>query len=252
VSKNNSNFKLEHWIDLFLENEYQDIELYKNVLKDYNAPYLEINSGTGRLTLELLKENYKIDCLENSEELINIAKTKFEKYGFKTNIYQENFLNFSLNKNYNTIFLTGGTFQFIENNNDAISCLTKIYDHISNGGNFIIDISVPWTQILARQENLWKIGKTAINKLTDEKLVVYYSDNFDYLNQIRILQSKYELYKNEQLINTIFQTNNIKWYSQNEFKLMLEKVGFKNIQTREVKLNSFQNNSILFIANRLD
>jgi len=243
---------LNEWFDLLLQNETNDIELYKSLLSNSNEPILELFSNTGRLTFELLKVNLNVDCLENNEDFIFLAKEKFVKYGYQCKFYNQNILNLSLPGKYNTIISPSGSFLLFENTENAITALKKIYIHLNNGGKFILDIFIPWQQIIANQQNLWKIGRIAENKEKSEKLIVYYSEKFDLKKQIRFLDTKYELYHNNTFVSSYFESSHLKWFSIDEFKLMLEKVGFSKIETRDVKIYSNQGESTLYIAHKLE
>jgi ubiquinone/menaquinone biosynthesis C-methylase UbiE len=242
----------EDWIDLLLDNDNIVVDIYKDLLLKSQQPMLEINCGTGRISFEILKENIDIECHDENNNFILKATEKFEKNGLITKFHHQKLINLNLSKNFNTIFVAGNSFLLIDNSEDALVVLKKIYHYLNNGGKFIIDIYTPWKQILSNQENLWKIGRSAVNKENSQKLVVYYSEKFDLLNQFRTLYSKYELYKNDILVNTIFEETKLKWYSVNEFKLMLEKVGFSKIEILNKQIYSHLENSSLFIASKLE
>lgn len=242
----------EEWLDLLLQNEREDIYLYKSLLNVSSEPVLELFSNTGRITLELLKENIKVECLETNDKFISIASDKLERNGLKTKFYNYPIKDLNTLNTFNTIFSAGGSFLLVEDYEEALKSLKKIYSLLNNGGLFIVDIFIPWKQIIANQQNLWKIGRIAEDNVKSEKMIVYYSENFDLKNQVRILDSKYELYKNDRFVTAQFATSRIKWFSVNEFSLMLEKVGFSKIETRNVNIFSNQGESTLYIANKLE
>ena len=75
-----------------LNNPYSIVE-YKSTLflidKYFSngGTIIDIGSGPGRYSIELLKRGYEVDLLDISQEELNIAKNKIEKLGLKANNY---------------------------------------------------------------------------------------------------------------------------------------------------------------------
>lgn len=243
---------IEDWLDLLLDNEAEYINFYKNILIKSQQPILELNAGTGKLNIELLKENLDIDYHDENINFIQKFTEKLERNNLSSKIYNQKLQFLSLPKNYNTVFAGGNSFLLIDNEDDALNVLKKIYQYLNNGGRFIVDIYIPWQQILSDNKKLWKTGNIIENKETSEKLIIYFSEDIDLHKQIRIINSKYELYKNNCLQNTFFETTKVKWYSINEFKYMLEKTGFSKIEIYNQKIYNHQESSTVFIASKLE
>ena len=51
----------------------------------------------------------------------------------------------------------------------------------------------------------------------------------DYINQYTISHGRYEKWRNGTLIQTELERFPLRWYGVEEFKLILEKIGFENI-----------------------
>jgi ubiquinone/menaquinone biosynthesis C-methylase UbiE len=253
--KNNSkdiSVIFEEWYNKLIENERNDIYLYKKILSDCKGPFLEVFCGSGRILTELLKDGFVVDGLDSSSEILNECRLKVDNLGLKTNLFNQNPEKINLIQNYNTIFITGGSFLLIDNIEDAFNTLKKIYQNLNNGGKFITDIFTPWEQILNQHDNLWRIGKYAENIETNEKFIVFFSNEFDFKNQLRIIHSKFEFYNSGILTQTNFESIKQKWYSNTEFSMMLEKAGFSKIEMQDVKVFKNHGESTLFIASKLE
>ncbi|MBU3109537.1 methyltransferase domain-containing protein [Clostridium gasigenes] len=75
-----------------LNNPYSIVE-YKSTLFlidkyfSNDGSVIDIGSGPGRYSIELLKRGYEVDLLDISQEELNIAKNEIEKLGLKANNY---------------------------------------------------------------------------------------------------------------------------------------------------------------------
>lgn len=248
---NNKHTEIPEWYDIMLSEENKDIKFYIDVLKNYNSPFLELSCGTGRILLEAIKNGLKVDGTDSSKEMITICREKIKNYNFSSNLYLQEIENLSINKKYNTIYIPGGTFGLISDAEKAQNTLRKIYNHLNNGGSLLLDIFIPWEQILSNQSDMWRIGKSAFCDDTNEHFLVSFSDLFDLTNQIRTMNIKYETFKDNNLIDTQFDVVNMRWYSINEFSLMLEKAGFTKIEHQNIDQFAMQEYSTFFKAIKL-
>tara|TARA_Y100001970_G_C14192571_1_gene836232 strand:+ start:938 stop:1702 length:765 start_codon:yes stop_codon:yes gene_type:complete len=174
-----------------------DIEFWKLLYnKHYGKKVLELGSGTGRLAIPLLKENCDYTGIEISKEFCEESKKKIKKHGFKAKIIHGDFRLFNLDKKYDFIFIGFNTFLHLLNDNDAVSFLQSIKQHMHEKTVFYIDIFVPHPLFLYRNKkrikNLEYIdsktkkltyvdeiceynSETEINKIT----WIYYTDESD-------------------------------------------------------------------------
>ena len=130
-----------------------DIEFWKHIYSKTNdGTILELGSGTGRLSIPLLKEGANYTGLEISKEFCNHARNKIKNYGFVPNIINADFRDFQLNKTYDIIFIGFNTFLHLLNDSDAAQCLTSIKKHMHNDTLFYIDIFVPDPLFLYRSK----------------------------------------------------------------------------------------------------
>ncbi|MCK4663633.1 MAG: class I SAM-dependent methyltransferase [Bacteroidales bacterium] len=251
--ENSQHYKgiLIEWYDRLLLEEKEDIKLYSELICKSDQPVLELACGTGRLMLEFLKSGIDIDGVDCSNEMLNKCKEKGKEFGLKPNIYLQKMEELSLKRKYKTIFISGGSFQLIDSSEKAIKTLQKIYKHLENNGKFVLDINIPWDEIKANKEGLWEETRSSENKEENTRFVVLQTSIFDFKNQLKIITYKYELYKDNKIVSSELDTINLKWYSVNEFILMLEKAGFKNIKTYDKKIFSAHTHTTVFEAYKL-
>ncbi|MGD8779848.1 MAG: methyltransferase domain-containing protein [Ignavibacteria bacterium] len=237
------------WYDIILESEKNDIIFYKDIIKRFGGPALELASGTGRILTELLKEGVIVDGIDFSSEMNEICKRKIKEINLSSEIYEQDFAELKLPKKYNTIFIAGGSFQLISNRIDAQTALGKIHDHLLDSGVLILDLFTPLEKNNLLNDGVWVKGREGYNNKR-EKLLVYVSNKNNLYEQTINGLYKYELYQNGRLNETVIGEIILRWYGQYEFLLMLEKAGFSRIQIERKKIISTHGEAFVYIAHK--
>ncbi len=236
------------WYDRLLEKENGDINFYKKIIQKGNGPVLELACGTGRQLVDALKNSVDIDGLDSSPDMLQICKEKIDKEGLETTLYEQKFEELYLKRKYNLVFIPGGSFQLIHKFDYATLTLSKIYQSLNKGGKLVLDIFIPWEDIIANNDGVWKVGRSASYK--NESMIVSSADNFDLANQVQTITLRYDLFSNNMLTNTITDLIKLRWYSVNEFGLLLEKAGFTQVIIESRKIISNHGVSTVFHATK--
>jgi hypothetical protein len=124
----------------------------------------------------------------------------------------------------------------LESRRELNSCLSKVYDHLDEDGLFVADMFIPWQGIIENQQDQWILGPVAHEG--KETLICQSSNRYDLQEQLQHIIYKYELYKDSFLIETMIENYKLRWYGKEEFRLILEKIGFTDVEIS--KTNVFQ------------
>jgi ubiquinone/menaquinone biosynthesis C-methylase UbiE len=118
-----------------------DIPFYIEYAEKTKGNILELACGTGRVSIELAKNNYSVDCLDLSKEMLAEFEKKINNLDdkLKNNIrlIHGNMSAFNLNKKYNLIIIPFRSFQTLTNEKDILNSLNCIYSHLNEEGIFI-------------------------------------------------------------------------------------------------------------------
>ncbi|MBG9774462.1 class I SAM-dependent methyltransferase [Brevibacillus laterosporus] len=201
-----------------------DIEYYKERLKTCEGRILEAAVGSGRFLIPLLETGYTVDGIDYSPEMLKSCRKRCDERGLKPNLYEGELQNFSLSFNYGAIIIPTGSFCLIENREDSLDALKCFYKHLVPGGRLIVDLELPHD---------WKTGKITTSTFSllngDGITLENKSLEMDLLNQFTVSYLKYEKWHQGKLIQTELQRFALRWYGIEEFKLILESIGFSDI-----------------------
>ncbi len=93
-----------------------DIEYYIEKLKNKKNQVLEIGSGTGRITIELAKNNIEVFGIDNASAMIDIAKKKLKDLNIhNVKLQTLDVLKLKKNIKYDSIIIPFNTLCFFEN-----------------------------------------------------------------------------------------------------------------------------------------
>ncbi|MGX7025459.1 class I SAM-dependent methyltransferase [Vagococcus hydrophili] len=202
-----------------------DIDYYSERLEGITGKILEAGVGSGRMLIPLLEEGFQVEGVDQSTDMLAVCRDNLDKHHLQTSLHQDNLTHFSLgNSTFEAIILPTSTFCLIENEQLAYQTLTNFYQHLKVGGKLILDLDLPfYPEVEESTTTSFTLSETEV--ITFEKKII----SIDFLEQHIVYHLTYSLWRHGELVKTELQQFLLRWYGLNEFKLMLEKVGFKNI-----------------------
>lgn len=213
-----------------------DIPFYIEYAKKVTGDILELGCGTGRLTIPLAKENFKIYGLDLSEPMLGVIRSKIESLPveIKKNIKitHQNMASFKLDNKFGMIFIPFRTFQSLTSNEEQISCLKAVYDHLNDDGIFIVDVFKPKGKIDRSWINKnevknWETVDTANNLKIVRKEI---RDEIDVENQIIYPVLIYYVTDNNGTTKKYTEKLSLKYYYEDQIKELLRSNGFEIIE----------------------
>lgn len=218
---------------------FGDIEFYADRLKSCNGSILEPATGTGRMLIPLLEKGFHVEGFDSSEDMLGICHENCKKRGLDPKLFEEKMESFSLDTKYEAIIVPTGTFLLLYKRADSIKALKNFYKHLSDGGRLIVDIFLQnkiSTGIVSTRT--WECSNGDIITLENKMVEV------DYINQYTISHGRYEKWRNGVLLQTELEHFPLRWYGVEEFRLVLESVGFKVIKiSSDYKLGKYPSSS---------
>ncbi|GAE37226.1 class I SAM-dependent methyltransferase [Halalkalibacter akibai] len=210
--------------DKYIGLSFGDVEFYSERLATCAGDILEPGVGNGRILIPLLEKGLKVSGFDVSEEMLKICRNNCERRGLKPNLFQGQMQSFSLETKYEAIIVPTGTFLLLHRREDSIKALENFYHHLSNGGKLILDLFLQ-TDLTTEKNSTrtWETKNGAI--ITLESKIV----EVDFINQYTISHNRYEKWESGQFLQTELERFPLRWYGIEEFKLILESVGFENI-----------------------
>ncbi|HLR62488.1 MAG TPA: class I SAM-dependent methyltransferase [Lentibacillus sp.] len=211
-------------IDKYVGLSFGDVEFYSDRLASCTGNILEPGVGTGRILIPLLEKGLKVDGFDVSDEMLKICRNNCEKRGLNPKIFEGKMESVSLETEYEAIIVPTGTFLLLHKRKDSLNALRNFYNHLSNGGKLIIDIFLQTDLTVGDVlTKTWETQSGGIITLESKIAEV------DYISQYTISHNRYEKWSNGELTQTELERFPLRWYGIEEFKTILEQIGFEDI-----------------------
>ncbi len=211
-------------LDKPIGHSFGDVEYYLDRLSSCKGRILEPATGTGRILVPLLEKGLNVDGFDRSTDMLNICRNHCEKRGLKPNLFEAGMESFSVDTKYEAIIVPTGTFLLLHERDKSMRALENFYKHLAHGGRLILDLFLQ-TDIEVGKPSTRIFQCHNDDVITLENKVV----KVDYINQYIVSHGRYEKWRNGTLIETELEPFPLRWYGVEEFKLILEKVGFRDI-----------------------
>lgn len=226
-------------MDKPIGHSFGDVEFYMNRLESCRGPILEPGTGTGRILIPLLEKGLNVDGFDSSKDMLNICENNCKKRVLNPKLFEAKMESFSQDTKYDAIIVPTGTFLLLHKREDSIKALQNFYNHLSNGGRLIVDIFLQIDiSIDTVTTRTWECSNGDIITLENKIVEV------DYINQYTISHGRYEKWREGVLLQTELELFPLRWYGVEEFRLILESIGFKNIViSSDYKFGQYPSNS---------
>lgn len=213
-----------------------DHDFIKNMLGKNPGPALDVGCGTGRLLLRYLRAGLEVEGVDTSSDMLAMCRKKPEHQGLKPVLYQQAMQNLDLPRKYKTIYIPCGTFVLVIDRVQAWEALRRFYDHLESDGLLIFNIFWPFDEGGPLSEKplggFGEWGDLWTHKQPDGSVIAQHLmiEKIDRVEQLLLARRRYQLIRDGQVVQEEIFDSNERWYYKHEMILMLEKVGFQNVQ----------------------
>jgi SAM-dependent methyltransferase len=203
-----------------------DLEFYMERLRTCKGRILEPMTGSGRFLIPLLEAGHVVDGVDASPDMLASCRKRLEERGLKADLYGMKLQELDMPHRYNAIIVPAGSFLLIEKRSESIDVLKRFYDLLIPGGQLIVDLEMPHRPTF-NFEHVWKCSYTLPNGdiITHEGRTVE-ADLFD---QYHLILSRYDKWRDGQLIQSESERFAMRWYGVEEFRYILQEIGFVEI-----------------------
>ncbi len=142
-----------------MNTDLTDLEFYKRWLpKNKDASILELCCGTGRPTLPIAKEGFKITGVDYTTSMLKKAKDKASKENIAIDFIEADIRTLDLSKKYDFIFIPFNSIHHLYENKDLFKALSVVKKHLKKSALFILDCFNPNIRFMVEGEkNLKKV-----------------------------------------------------------------------------------------------
>jgi SAM-dependent methyltransferase len=122
----------------------QDVAFYRDAVREFGDPVLELGCGTGRITMALAQMGKRVTGLDLSERMLGRAAKKraalYKEERERVHLVQADMKQFDLGEKFQLIIIPFRPFQHLLEVRDQVDCLERVRKHLRPGGRLILDV----------------------------------------------------------------------------------------------------------------
>src|SRR5882757_2873910 len=122
----------------------QDVAFYREAVREFGDPVLELGCGTGRITMALAEAGKRITGLDLSERMLERAVKKRASLRVEArerlHLMQGDMARFDLGEKFRLIIIPFRPFQHLLEARQQVDCLDCVQKHLAPGGRLILDV----------------------------------------------------------------------------------------------------------------
>jgi SAM-dependent methyltransferase len=147
-----------------------DIDFYKTLCRG-RKNILEPMCGTGRISLPLIKEGYRLTCVDYSEEMLGVFRSKLRE-NEDVRIVCQDVCELDLQEKYDLIIVSANSISEIVDKEKRRRAFRRFYEHLAPNGIFFCSLYNPEYRIRMADGSIRYLGKFPIDG--NKTLVITY------------------------------------------------------------------------------
>ncbi len=202
-----------------------DIDFFVSESLKVNGVVLELMSGTGRLSIPLLKKNVELHCVDYSKDMLAFFQKKLKKNHLQAEIYLMDVCELAIGKQFKLIMIPFNSFSEILEPKRHRQAFRKIKEHLAPDGQFICTFHNP---ALKLKKIDGKINFNGMFSMPDYKSLLLYSVlNYNESKKIVSGYQFYEIYNRyNKMIEKRYLEINFYLFTKDEIEELIHSTGF--------------------------
>lgn len=116
---------------------------YAAFVDAFGEPALELGCGDGDPLLALRARGLDVEGLDASPDMLDRCRRRADDAGIAVTLHEARIEEMDLGRRYRSIFLAGGTFNLLPDDDAALRGLVRIRAHLAPGGAALVPLFVP-------------------------------------------------------------------------------------------------------------
>jgi len=202
------------------------LAFYRRYAEEANGPILEPMCGSGRFLVPLAEAGFDIDGSDASPDMLDACRRKCEARGLTPNITEQLLDKLETTRQYALIFIPAGSFGLITDPQSTKESLRRIHDVMLPGAKLVLEVPVR----TLTESCSWPWGGRWIDRADGARLIVSWMGRYDADERVSHSINRYELVKDGKLLDTEFESFDLRSYDREEITALLQEANFTEIK----------------------
>ena len=219
--------------DLFRgSDDFDEVGYYVDLALNRGGNCLDVGCGTGRVLVPIARQGIKIIGLDNSSAMIDECRKRLSAEDAIADLIEEDMTNFNYENNFDLIIIPGGSFQLLDERDDALTALKNFRKHLQPEGLFVMSLFTPFYEISHEfLDGVWRLEKDEKIEGSESRALCHSCVDLDRCENIMEVRHRFELINNTGIPESSeIKFSRLRWYGKYEIKLLLESAGFQHVR----------------------
>ena len=211
--------------DVYVRTEF-DIPFWLEECQGVKGKVLELMSGTGRVSLPLLRAGVDLTCVDRSPGMLGRLRAKAAEEGLVCESYCQDIAALDVPGKYSLIFIPFHSFSEILDAGQRLSALRRIREHLAEGGRFVVTLQNPVVRTADMDGAERSLGKYAMDN--GNSLTVRVRMGYNPTTQLASGEQTYEI---SDAAGTVTERRvleiRFRLFGRDEFEKLLREAGFE-------------------------
>jgi SAM-dependent methyltransferase len=173
-----------------------DVDYYLTLALERDGTVLEYGCGNGRIALPVANAGVYVTGIDRSRAMLADLRAKLGRsrpeVRARVSIHRGDMRRVVLGRRFDLVLCTFNTFLHLYSRRDVERFLARAREHMARGGRFVVDVSMPSAEELARDPK--RLHRTPRFRHGGTGEVVRYGERFDYdpLTQVQMVDMVFE------------------------------------------------------------
>lgn len=211
-----------------------ELDFYDRRIRGNGGMALDQACGTGRHLFALMARGLEVHGADISADALGFARKAAIQRGVHPTLYHQRMEDCDIPNQYGTIYVANGTFQIIVDRQRALSTLTRFRQHLSPGGQLLIELVVPDVITGGVNKNDEEHPRRWESARKGDKgtiITTLWTESIDFEKRTLIGKRRCELLIDGAAVRTEVHTLLMTWYNPGEIATMFEQAGLIDFRT---------------------
>jgi SAM-dependent methyltransferase len=146
--------------------EQGDERFYRRLASEADGPVLEVGCGTGRIHLDLLRNDVDAYGIDVSTESLAVLREKARADGLDPSVRRADVREFEPRREYALVIVPFRAFLHLLEVDDQLSALERIHDALAPGGRLVLTAFVPNFDVICDRYGQWDEREIEVDGVT--------------------------------------------------------------------------------------
>lgn len=213
------------------DGDYDDRDMYRDLVRAGRGPALELGCGNGRLLVGYCADGLEVEGVDSSADMLELCRQHAEALGVPVTLHHADWTILELSPVYATVYNPAGSFALIDDVGHAHQALTCWRKLLRPGGQLVVSMGGPPTGA-DRGDWTWRVRRSATRPSDGVTFMVHEAARSDPARQLEHTLHRHEVWEPDGTLRTAFlRRHRLRWWTPEQLSDALRDAGFSQVTT---------------------